>query len=302
MAPTWPQITAWVNNLRFNNGPWSPTLSACNHISVDGAAPDRMGRVTSMSYFICKSKISSVFGMVAQQTDSISLPSYEEVMKLDARLQEAYESIPPFLLTRPLGQSLTDPAEVIIQRFNIILFFHKTRCVLHRKYLTAKESQTRYPYSIDSCTDSAMEILHFQSSIFDAVQPGGPLCRDRWYLNSLSMHDFLLAAMIIYLRLTRENQSVALENMQFNHMYRALEKSHTLFTNAGTEFFAATKAAKILTTMLTHVYRQRDSGINYGRVWLGAISETSILRGAKQPIIYTASYPCNYPKKTGDLS
>src|ERR1035438_2591738 len=99
-----------------------------------------------------------------------------------------------------------------MQRFNIILLFHKSRCVLHRKYLTKEDSQSQYSYSRSSCIDSALELLYYQSVINDAVQPGGPLSRDRWFLTTIAAHDFLLGAMIIYLILIKSHKANAIEN------------------------------------------------------------------------------------------
>ncbi|KAB8292142.1 hypothetical protein EYC80_007885 [Monilinia laxa] len=44
-----------------------------------------------------------------------------------------------------------------------------------------------------------MQLLDLQQQTYDATQPDGVLSHDRYFPSSLSMHDFLLAAMIVYM-------------------------------------------------------------------------------------------------------
>jgi hypothetical protein len=221
---------------------------------------------TPMSYMICKARICHTFGMIVDQANSILPPAYSEVLELDARLREAYGLIPPFLLIRPLDQSITDNSNLIMQRFNIILLFHKSRCVLHRKYLTKEDSQSQYSYSRSSCIDSALELLHYQSVINDAVQPGGPLSRDRWFLTTIAAHDFLLGAMIVYLTLIsnceaktaadQNDNSVESEISKEPNMLQQLEISYEIWKSSSKEARDARKAAGVLKIMLRNAKRR----------------------------------------------
>jgi hypothetical protein len=215
---------------------------------------------TPMSYMICKARLCHAFGMIIDQANSILSPAYSEVLDLDAHLREAYGLIPPFILIRPLDQSITDNPNLIMQRFNIILLFHKTRCVLHRKYLTKEDSQSQYPYSRTSCIDSALELLQYQSIINDAVQPGGPLSRDRWFLTTIAAHDFLLGAMIIYLTLISSPEAKTAADQTGNDvdseinkevkMFQQLELSYEIWKSSPREVRDARKASGVLKIML----------------------------------------------------
>ena len=215
---------------------------------------------TPMSYMICKARLCHAFGMIVDQANSILCPAYSEVLDLDARLREAYGLIPPFLLVRPLDQSITDNPNLIMQRFNIILLFHKSRCVLHRKYLTKEDFQSQYTYSRSSCIDSASELLHYQSVINDAIQPGGPLSRDRWFLTTVAAHDFLLGAMIIYLTLISSCEAKAVADQsgdevdtQINQevkLLQQLECSYEIWKSSPREARDAKKASGVLKIML----------------------------------------------------
>jgi hypothetical protein len=215
---------------------------------------------TPISYMICKAGICHAFGIIVDQANSILTPPYSEVLGLDTRLREAYNLIPPFLLIRSLNQSITDNPNLIMQRFNLILLFHKSRCVLHRKYLTQKDSQVQYSCSRNSCIDSALELLYYQSVINDAVQPGGPLSRDRWFLTTIAAHDFLLGAMIIYLILINSNKANAIENRsgidedseisKNVKMFQQLELSYEIWKSSPKEVGDAKKASGVLKIML----------------------------------------------------
>jgi len=73
--------------------------------------------------------------------------------------------------------------------------------VLHRRYLCLARRDPRYEYSRRTCIDAATQTLRFQFELHREIQPGGRLAEDRWFMNSLSLHDFLLANMILCLEL-----------------------------------------------------------------------------------------------------
>lgn len=211
---------------------------------------------THMLYVISKGQLCYTFGRIVELANSISERSYSEVLELDRQLQQAYSAIPSCLIVKPLEESIIDPPEVIMQRYNIILLFHKSRCVLHRKFITKEDIDGSYMYSRNACMDSALEILHHQSAIYNAIQSGGPLSRDRWYISSLTIHDFLLAAMIIYLRLVHVNDAQHSPTPQDYHLIHVLQKCREHFLKSSKEMRDAKKAAAVLAILLNSL-RQR---------------------------------------------
>ncbi|KFY71175.1 hypothetical protein V499_08621 [Pseudogymnoascus sp. VKM F-103] len=209
--------------------------------------------ITPLSYTICKSRICEVFGKVGVLANRMSLPSYDEVMALDTVLQEAEVGVPEFMRLKPLELSITDPAAIIIQRYSIALLLQKSRCMLHRKYI-ATES-----YSKKVAVDAAMELLSYQSSIHQAALPGGPLALNRWFLSSLSIHDFLLAGMIVYSSLTQlakespsseYNSSLDESQPSRDEMVAALQKSHAVWIDTESMSANAEKGSRILGAMM----------------------------------------------------
>jgi hypothetical protein len=216
--------------------------------------------MTNMSYTISKGRICKVFGEVAAQANRLALPKYDEVMNLDRFIHQAFSQVPSFLRIVPMELSITDSPEFIIQRLSLALLFHKTRCVLHRKYLMKARENHEFSYSKKAGIDASMELLFIQSEVNDAVQPGGPLSKDLWFVSSLSMHDFLLAAMIVYLSIVQDGSSTGEKTKlpqtptrQQEEMLKALERSYRIWAQMRSISVDAKKAYEVLGIMIRRV-------------------------------------------------
>jgi hypothetical protein len=119
--------------------------------------PNTFQRVTL--YFTAKSRIGSIFGMICDLTTSTGPVPYVEFMRLDKMLDDAYQSIPQWLQTRPMSKSIMDDPEAIIRRFFVALLFHKSKCILHRTYMLPARTDRCYNYSRTACMDNALQLL-----------------------------------------------------------------------------------------------------------------------------------------------
>jgi hypothetical protein len=152
--------------------------------------------VEQITYFLAKGRLMTVFEKILNEELSMHPVPYDRIMELDSELRQAHSTIPLPLKHKPMSQSFADPAHVIMVRLNIELLYQKSICVLHRKYLAQKTSNS---YSRDVCATAAMAILDHQASVHQEAQPGGQLYQDRWMLSSFTFNDFFLAAMILCL-------------------------------------------------------------------------------------------------------
>ncbi|KAL1966397.1 hypothetical protein VTN77DRAFT_4539 [Rasamsonia byssochlamydoides] len=264
---------------------------------------------TPVAYTISKARIMSVFGRISDLAYSRKPPSYDEVLELDRRLEEAHESITLAFRMRPINQSITDAPDLIMQRYTLDVLYQKARIVLHRKYLTEVRSDLRHTYSRWACVNAAKEILRHQADLFHESQPGGRLDRDRWFFTSLQNHDFLLAAMIICLELSQNRPSqtqtrqpgygftVVLEGR--DDLLRALETSRDIWKVNLRHSVEARNAFNVLTIMLKKAQRgefdapETDSssfiGKSYDDVAMGESASTSgMANGTKES---ETSYP-----------
>ena len=160
---------------------------------------------TSMTYPIHKTKIIRVFRSIAGQAHALTPPSYAEVLRLDKQVEEVWSQLPSFMKIRPLDECIGDPSNMIIQRFGLSALHSKCLCVLHRRYLVEAVPQPEHNFSRQQCLAAATKLLKNQHTIWEASKPGHVLSDQGWFLTSLAIHDYLLAAMVLYLVIQNEH-------------------------------------------------------------------------------------------------
>ena len=214
---------------------------------------------TPMLYYRYKSRLARIFRRVYQNATSFNSLSYEEIMKLDAELDQAHKDVPPSLRLKPLALSFTDQPYMILNRLYSDLVYLKSVCVLHRKYLSQNRSDPSFDYSRRACGDAALQILKHQAELSEACQPGGLFYDHRWMLSSLSCHDFLLAAMITSLDLYeshKQSASLPPEDLEAQvKKYDALKHSHSIWMSRKEISRDARRASSVLAIMLSKVPR-----------------------------------------------
>jgi hypothetical protein len=215
---------------------------------------------TTMTYPVNKATVCRVFGQIARQAHSLAPPTYAEVLKLDNLLEETWKGVPAFMKVKPLAECVTDPPMQIIQRFGLASLYHKSRCVLHRRYLAEAVPKKEHDYSRRMCLDAAVSLLEYQNTIWQACQPGHILSANGWFVSSLAVHDFLLAAMILYLVIKSEHYSEVGGDYNWmtqhtptptkDELRRLLRRSYDIWTDVARGIPEVQKTADILSTML----------------------------------------------------
>ena len=215
---------------------------------------------TPVSYLIARATMVFAFGKVIERLHSVTPYTYEEVMVLDQTLRETRAEYPPHLRLRPLEESLMDTGAVVMQRINLSILYHKSQCVLHRKFLARARENNRYAHSRRTCVDSSMELLHHQSTLHFESQPGRRLHGMRIFTSSLTAHDFLLAAMIVCLDLWygRESEGAGRASADLytwglerrGDMIQALEISAEIWNEIRDQSIEAYKASELIAVML----------------------------------------------------
>lgn len=146
---------------------------------------------------------------------------------------------------------------------NIDLLYLKTICVLHRTYLSHDRSNVKFKYSRDTCAWAALQILRHQSELHFACQPEGPFFKDRWMLSSITLRDFLLAAMIISLDLyehhNRPHTLCAGGSAQKVQEYDALRLAHDIWKAREQVSRDARRATKVISAMLHRISQPINS-------------------------------------------
>jgi hypothetical protein len=223
--------------------------------------------LTSIVYTNGKHQITTVFGLIVDQSNSTSPVSYEEVMRLDKLLHESHSQLPEPLQAQSVEDLNTGLPQDRIRKFSVDLQFQKARCVLHRKWFFPKKSTAiyPYPYSMKACLDASMRILQTQIIMYGETAPQRALHEHKWKASSLITHDFLLAAMLLclYLGYSLAAEDAEQANVQTgtgirvqwarDDMLQALEGSLLIWEELSPTSKEANKVAKALKSMLAKV-------------------------------------------------
>lgn len=247
--------------------------------SLPAARP--ASEATPISYMIAKGRLSFGFGRVLEECNGVNRKGYDEVLKIDHGLREIYESIPEHLKLRPMSEQTLAPISLIMARFSLATVYHKSQCVLHRRFMRLARNGNRYMHSRRQCLDSAMQLLSFQTIQHQQSRERGRLRSLRNHVNSLTAHDYLLAATVICMDLyhhrekadndvSTPNTSVSggsisqgsnvsdgayVQGLRYTRedLIRALEESRDVWMSNRDLSIEAYKASELLNVLLYHI-------------------------------------------------
>lgn len=153
--------------------------------------------------YITKSRLCFVMRRVVRHVLAVAPALYSETIALDRELREWHESVPACLRIRTIrNTAFTDANYTIMHRLMLELMYLKSLCILHRPYLTTHKHDAEYNASRQICRESALMILEMQAELDIETGSGGRMYEDRFMVSNLTLHHFLLAAMIICLDLS----------------------------------------------------------------------------------------------------
>ena len=222
---------------------------------------------TPVSYMITKGHIAAEFGAILEEINAVNgkPPAYEDILNRDNRLRDLKNNMAPHLRLRPIDECTHDPASLLMQRFGLEVMWQKTVCVLHRKYLARARQNPRYAHSRRACVDASMEILRCQAQLHRESQPGGRMRTVKYYISSMTNHDYLLGAMVVLLDLNYDSMAEAMEERPANYdpyfwspaqraeMLLALETSQNIWRESVETSMEAYKAANIISIVLDKI-------------------------------------------------
>lgn len=253
---------------------------------MDTLPPSRpYTEVTPILYGIVKSGIMGVFKKIVARTQSLASPKYDETIALDHEMKAVYETLPEIFRRRDVAQSFMDSSDLILQRCTLELLYLKGIVVLHRRYIRHEPQNPTFEPSRRFCIEAALEILDRQADLHQATQPGGRLHGDMWAVTSLTMHDFLLAAMVICLDLSINIEALGEEkDASFvSRKLQALQLSQKIWATTGNHAAQSRLASIVLDLMIKKVDKVRSQAS-----WNNAMNTLS-LAGMELPYIETMS-------------
>ncbi|KAI1179186.1 fungal-specific transcription factor domain-containing protein [Nemania sp. FL0916] len=217
--------------------------------------PSRPASEPTTTLYLCvKSKLCRILRRILRLTLSIQSPAYEEVLKLNDELHHFHNSIPTPLQIRPIrSYSFTDQTYDIMHRLMLEIMFLKSLCVLHRPYLNREKDNPQCEISRTTCREAALKMLDLHAEYEDESKPGGRMYEDKYMLSSLTVHDFLIASMIICLDLTENFPSSSTER---SRKLKALGTSYKIWSDCKETSKEAAHAARVVGAILRRVSMQ----------------------------------------------
>ncbi|KAI1847907.1 hypothetical protein JX266_006020 [Neoarthrinium moseri] len=144
-------------------------------------------------FYNTKHKFMVVFEKILRHTLSTQ-PNESEVTALDSEMRAEYAVLPEFLRPRPMSDSVVDPANLIVTRLCVSFLYYKCLCVLHRPYVILQRKE-----SIMVCYDASSSLVRDFVDAYYEFKPGGQAETERWFLSSITWHDFLFGMMALCL-------------------------------------------------------------------------------------------------------
>ena len=220
---------------------------------------------------IAKGRLISALGLICDINTDINPPSYDEVIKVDALLEDLHNrAIPPVLRWETMPHPITDSPNLVVQRVSVETSYYKSRILLYRRALVSypvRQSQERHRESVRICLDSALKILSFQQMLHEESQPFGRLYQLRWKVTHIFNQDILLATRVLCLYLQDvdnfelpETAGQTTCSTRAEEIRQRLTISHKIWLQMSTASAEAGKVAKALSIVLGNTEASAEAG------------------------------------------
>lgn len=258
------------------------------YVGMENLPPSRPhAEVTPILYGIVKSGIMRVFKKIVASTQSLATPDYKDILALDHEMKEVYRTLPNIFLRRDIGESFMDSSDMILERCTLELLYLKGIVVLHRRYIRYEPHNPTFGPSRRYCLEAALEILARQADIYQAILPGGRLHEDRWMVTALTVHDFLLAAMVVCLDLSVRMETLHQDDQNFAlRKLRALQISQQIWAANG-DFPPQSHLASLTLDLM--IQKVNAVHVNLGESHLSLNTESNAFSGIDLPYMEAMS-------------
>ncbi|KFA53598.1 hypothetical protein S40293_07500 [Stachybotrys chartarum IBT 40293] len=218
---------------------------------------------TPILSYICKADLLPTLRRINRRALGIKTSAFEQANELAAELEQWHESMPPYVTYRPISETaFTDANYTIMHRIMLELMYLMSRAVLYCPYLNSAEEQRRQGATMTNiCRDAALRIIDIHLEVDRESQPGGRIYEDRYMVTSLTLNDFLNAAMIICVDLVETRHA---SNEDREARVNILRKSYRVWLDRCDESNDAKFACQVLRAILNRVEGSPQSTTSNG--------------------------------------
>ncbi|KAI2640105.1 hypothetical protein GGS21DRAFT_399380 [Xylaria nigripes] len=212
----------------------------------------------TLSLYLCmKSKLCRILRRILRVSLSLHPPPYEEVLKLNDELHNYHVQLPAPLQIKPIrSYSFTEQTYNIMHRLMLEMMFLRSQCILHRPYLNREKDNPKCEVSRRICREAALKILDLHADYEEESKPGGRMYEDKYMLASLTVHDFLIASMILCLDLTENPSSNSGDR---SRKLKALGTSYNIWSERKNTSEAAAHCTRVVGAILRKISLQDQS-------------------------------------------
>jgi hypothetical protein len=211
-----------------------------------------LAEFTPVTFLIVKERLFRALGRITDFNNALKPRSYEELLEIDASLQEAFQQVPAHMKL-PGGTSASgycqSKSASTVSMLQMNFMYHQGLCALHRKFLARGRADQRYKVSRDRCMSSALALLAQQYALHQESQSKSTT--PYWYKVSQTRHFFILATMILCLDLEhrRRNQDTT-STPHYEVLINALERSCEIWEEAQHSSTEAMRVHHVLSSVL----------------------------------------------------
>jgi hypothetical protein len=225
-------------------------------LELPPAQPETMH--TTVQFVVAKNKLVAVYGKISDEITAIQPIPYDEIIRLDKLSGDTYAALPQGLQMRPVTESTSDTPYIILNRIFLALLFHKTKCILHYRYMVPSRMDSQYIYSRSSCISSSLEILEYQAIVDEETQVGGRIYQYRWKISTMIKSAFFLATSLLCREVTNISSvrgstdlvEAGIDTGLRMRIIPALHKSYQIWLKSSDSSQEARKAAEVLKAVL----------------------------------------------------
>ncbi|KAK6842038.1 fungal specific transcription factor domain-containing protein [Apiospora arundinis] len=210
--------------------------------------------MTPLLYTISKTRLVRVIGMIMEHVTEVQTPSYEDVIRIDAMLDEVYANMPEVFRWEGISESILSSTAIVSQKFFLYSIHQKGKLLLHRKYIPSQGQQEepgKYEYSRKTALEAGLSILRLHHLVVEESKPSGQLYSFQFLFNSLVSHDLFAGALAVCFYLQHHRNSMDPGKLQ--ETKSLLRKSQGLWIEASPTSVEAGKAAEALRIFLNRL-------------------------------------------------
>ena len=209
------------------------------------ARPD--SESTDILFYIAKHRLMAVFEKILRHSLSTVMNESADVDELDTEIRNVYSAFPQVLRPMPMAESVVDSPSLNVTRLCVFFLYQKCLCVLHRPYVTRGRV-----CSIQVCHDAASNIVEYFNDMYKECLPGGQMETERWFMSSITWHDYLFGVIALCLVLCANSQGIAAPDVQSVKNLQLLRRARDVCVEQSGRNKDSGRVQKVVNATLQH--------------------------------------------------